>query len=142
LLKKFGFTGDSTFIKDTEIIKKIFEVGSKGLYSIFVVLGTVLLSVGSAFAGGLKFSEEWDKLNSFISCLLFLVSTSYFALGAGSIFLIIGTLGTYYDQDKQQKQNDSLNLENKKLIKNLDNLKEGLNSTQEELQQQKNENKN
>lgn len=141
MLNKFGFTGNSTFIKNVEIIKNTFNIGSKAFYLICVVIGTVLLSIGSAFASGLKFNDEWSKTNDVLPCFELIVFNSYTAFIVGSACILIGTLGTYLDQDEQQKQNELLNLENKNLKKDLDNLREDLNSTQEELQGQKSENR-
>jgi outer membrane murein-binding lipoprotein Lpp len=133
LLKKFGFTGESSLFRD------VGEIISKGLYIIFAALGTVLLSVGSAFAGSFDFLKDWQSVSGFWLTIKLILINPFTALCLGGVLFIIGALGTYLDQDRQQTQNKKLASENNDLNKSVSELEEALNSTQEELQEQKSE---
>lgn len=133
LFKKFGFTGESTLFKD------IGEKFGKGLYIYSAALGTIFLSVGSAFAGSFDFSKDWQTVFGFWLSIKLILFNPYTALIVGGILFIYGARGTYLDQDRQQTQNKQLASENNKLNKSVTGLEEALNSTQEELQEQKSE---
>jgi hypothetical protein len=133
LLKKFGFTSESSLFRDFG------EIISKGLYIIFAALGTVFLSLGSAFAGSYAFSKEWESISGFWLSIKLILFNPFSALCIGGVLFIIGALGTYLDQDRQQTQNKKIVSENNDLKNSVTELKEALNGTQEELQEQKSE---
>lgn len=133
MIKKFGFTGESDFFKNAG------EIISKALYIVSAALGTILLSFGSAYAGAFIFSTEFDKITGFWPSIKLILLNPIATLIYGGILFLFGALGTYVDQDRQQSQNKQLALENNELNKSVTGLREALNSTQEELQEQKSE---
>lgn len=143
MLRKFGFTGKSTFIRNIgQIISRWFDVFSNALYITCTASGTVFLSIGSGYVSTLKFSEEWMATNGILASLNLVTFNSYSALLVGGVLVFIGGVGTYRDQNEQKKQQELSDLNNEKLNKSLNEFKDALNSTQEELQEQKVENHN
>jgi len=132
LFKHFGFTGESTFFM--EVGEKL----GKGFYIICTAIGTAILTFWSALAGTFIFSDKWKEISGFLPSMNFILFNSFNLLFIfGLIFCIYGGIGIYIDQNKQQEENKKLSLENDKLRKSVGELKEALNFSQEELQNQK-----
>jgi len=127
LFNKFGFSGSSEFFKN------LGDGFGKGLYILCAALGTIFLTIGGAYAGNYDFSDEWSKTSGYIKCFTILIFNPNSALLFGGIIFSWGALGTYKDQDKQRLKMKKLEEENSKLSK----TSSALNSTQEELQENK-----
>lgn len=127
MFKKFGFSGESDFFKN------LGDGVGKGLFILCAAIGTVLLTIGGAFAGNYVFSTNWQATTGFWQCLwLILVNPNSALISGGGLFLL-GATGTYKDQDRQNKNMLELGLENEQ----LSDTKNALNSAQEELQESK-----
>lgn len=134
MFNKFGFTGESTVLRDFG------EIISKGLYIISTALGTIFLTLGSAYAGSFDFSKTWSTASGFWSSTSVLIFSNPIAgFVVGGALLSYGLLGSFLDQERLQKQNKQLSLDNGGLNRSVTGLAEALNSTQEELQEQKSE---
>lgn len=127
MFNKFGFSGNSDFFKD------LGDGIGKGLFILCAAIGTVLLTVGGAYAGSYTFSTNWQSTTGFWSSLWLIVCNPNSALFAGGVLFLFGATGTYKDQDRQNKKMLELNAENEE----LGNTKSALNSAQEELQESK-----
>lgn len=125
MFKKFGFSGNSDFFK------KLGEGIGKGLFILFAAIGTILLSVGSGYAGSFEFSTEWGKATGFGGCLSLFFWNPVSALFGGGLFFLLGAIGTYNDQNRQNLSMTKLEQENDL----LERTKSLLNLTQEELQE-------
>jgi hypothetical protein len=127
LFNKFGFSGSSDFFKN-------FGDGvGKGLFILCAAIGTILLTVGGAFASSYNFLASWSSVSSFWQCGWLLVYNPNTALISGSLLFLLGAIGTYKDQNSQSQKMIELEGENEE----LNNTKDALNSTQEELQEGK-----
>ena len=127
MFNKFGFSGNSDFFKD------LGDRIGKGLFILCAAIGTVLLTVGGAYAGSYTFSTNWQSTTGFWSSLWLIVYNPNSALFSGGLLFLFGATGTYKDQDRQNKKMLELNAENEE----LGNTKSALNSAQEELQESK-----
>jgi len=127
LFKKFGFSGNSDFFKNLGG-----GIG-KGLFILCAAIGTVLLTVGGAFAGNYTFSSNWQSAAGIWQCILLIIFNPNSALISGGFLFLFGATGTYKDQERQNKKMLQLNAENEV----LGNTKSALNSAQEELQESK-----
>jgi hypothetical protein len=127
LFKKFGFSGHSDFFKN------LGDGIGKGLFILFAAIGTILLTVGGAFAGNYTFSTNWESTSGILQCLFLIIYNPNSALFSGGALFLYGATGTYMDQNRQNQKMISLTIENEE----LGNTKSALNSTQEELQESK-----
>ncbi|WP_028771953.1 hypothetical protein [Shewanella waksmanii] len=125
MFKKFGFSGSSDFFKE------LGDGVGKGLFILCAAIGTVLLTVGSAFAGSYTFSTDWGAASGFFSCAWLIIYNPNTALISGGALFLLGATGTYKDQDRQKQQMVELQTENEE----LNDTKSALNSNQEELQE-------
>ena len=127
LFNKFGFSGNSDFFKN-------FGDGiGKGLFILCAAVGTVLLAVGGAYAGSYTFSTNWQSTTGLWSSLWLIVCNPISALFSGAVLFLFGAIGTYKDQDRQNKKILELKAESEE----LGNIKCALNSALEELQENK-----
>ena len=127
MFSKFGFSGKS------DLFLRLGDGFGKGLFILLAAIGTVLLSVGSAFAGSFELSQGWCSANGFLDSASFILFNPYTGLLFGTLFFLIGAVGTYQDQSKQNKRMNELEEENSKHSE----TKSGLNTAQEEVQETK-----
>ncbi|MEL6114857.1 hypothetical protein P0Y67_06555 [Photobacterium sp. SP02] len=125
MFKKFGFSGNSDFFKD------LGDGIGKGLFILCAAIGTVLLTVGGAYAGSYTFSTNWQSTMGIWSSLWLIIWNPNSALLSGVVLFLLGATGTYKDQDRQNKKMLELSKENEE----LGGTKSALNSAQEELQE-------
>lgn len=127
----FGFSGDSNlFTKIAETIKNAFFI-------LCTTIGTIFLTLGSAYAGSYTLETElnnWRALSGIFNHVTYLCTIPYSALALGTILIIIGSTGVYFDQKIQQNKIKSLD----EKITEINTLRKELNISQEELQTQKN----
>lgn len=128
MFESFGFSGNSNFFKEAG------EKVSKGFFIISATLGTILLTIGSAYAGSFDFANEWKNAAGFFACILKISLNPISYLIYGAILLFIGAIGTFKDQERQNKKIASLENEKKILEDERKSLKYSVNSSQEELQ--------
>ncbi|WP_319380662.1 hypothetical protein [Thiomicrorhabdus sp.] len=127
MFSKFGFSGTSTFFEEFgKIIKN-------GFFIIFYVLGTIILAIGSAFASGFDFTKEWAAVSGVLDSTIFLAVNPYSGIGFGSVFLLLGSLGIYLDQNRQNKEIKDLEEDNREIKQ----TRSDLNLSQEALQESK-----
>lgn len=112
---------------------KLGKAFSKALYIISAAAGTILMTLGGAYASAYNFAQKWDAAAGFIDSTLCLLFNPIFALVAGAILFLFGATGTYLDQARQQEELTTLRKENESLSR----IKNTLNALQEELQLQK-----
>jgi len=124
LFKKFGFSGESEFFK---ILGEGF---GKGLFILLASIGTLLLTIGSAYAGSFEWDKQWADTSGNFNSLKLMLFNPISSLVSGSVLFLIGAFGTYFDQNRQNKRMETLDSENK----TLSETKSALNATQEELQ--------
>ena len=127
VFNKFGFSGESDFFL------RLGDGFGKGLFILLAAIGTVLLSIGSAFAGSFELSQGWVEVNGFWKSTGFILFNPYTGLGFGALLFLIGAIGTYQDQSKQNKKMNDLTSENSKHSE----TKSALNTVQEEIQETK-----
>lgn len=127
MFKEFGFSGNSDFFKN------LGDGVGKGLFILCAAIGTVLLTVGGAFAGSYVFSTNWEATEGFWHCAWLIIFNPNSALISGGALFLLGAVGTYKDQDRQNKNMLALTQENEL----LNDTKNALNSAQEELQESK-----
>lgn len=127
MFSKFGFSGNSEFFRN------LGDGVSKGLFILFAAIGTILLTIGGAYAGSFKFSDKWKNTTGFWDCTSLIVFNPVSALVIGGTLLLLGAIGTFKDQDAQKKRMKQLESENVE----LENTRSALNSAQEELQDSK-----
>ncbi|WP_335992746.1 hypothetical protein [Pseudoalteromonas sp. CH_XMU1449-3] len=127
MFSKFGFSGNSDFFL------RLGDGFGKGLFILLAAIGTVLLSVGGAFAGSFKATQGWTSVSGFWDSFSFILFNPYSALSFGTIFFLFGAIGTYQDQSKQNKRMSTLEDENLKYTE----TKSALNTAQEEVQETK-----
>ncbi len=124
---KFGFSGNST------LFSTIGAAIGKAFYILSASVGTILLTLGGAYAGGFEWETEWGCVSGFWPCSNLIVFNPFTYLILGASFLLFGGIGTYRDQRYQQDRIDTLEKNNAE----LDSLKRMLNSSQEDIQLQK-----
>ncbi|WP_334039047.1 hypothetical protein [Alteromonas macleodii] len=127
MFSKFGFSGTS------DLFKRLGDNFGKGLFILLAATGTVLLSIGSAFAGSFDFSAGWGDVSGFWSTISYIVINPYSGLTVGAILFLVGAFGTYQDQNKQNLHMEQLKRDNLK----LSDTESALNSAQEEVQETK-----
>jgi hypothetical protein len=120
LTKKFGF------IDKAGIFESLGVKLDNGFYIILSALGTILLTIGGAYAGSYNFSTSWSACLGFLDCIVMLLKCPLLWLLLGAICLYLGAQGTYKDQNALNSQ-----------ISEAKETKKALNSTQEELQDSK-----
>ena len=125
MFKYFGFAESSTFFKICG------EKLDNGFFLLCTALGTLFLTFGGAYAGGFDFLKEWDNVSSLKLKSQLIIFNPITSMGIGGLLLIYGTLGTYFDQNKQKQTNIKLEEENQR----LQELKTALNSSQEDIQE-------
>ncbi|MEY8214982.1 MAG: hypothetical protein RPR97_10960 [Colwellia sp.] len=127
MFNKFGFSGDS------QLFSSIGSVIDRGFFIFCATLATTFLAIGSAFASAFKHKDKWEAADGFLQCLWLIIWNPYSALILGVILLLIGTIGTFLDQSKQNKRMEGLERGTRKLA----DTKIALNTIQEELQNSK-----
>ncbi|WP_342058136.1 hypothetical protein [Aeromonas sp. OTU364] len=127
MFSKFGFSGSSSFFKN------LGDGIGKGLFILCAASGTILLTVGGAYAGSYSFDTNWNATSNFWPCAWLILYNPNSALIGGGLLFLFGAIGTYKDQDRQNKKMNQLVTENEE----LNNTKSELNSAQEELQDSK-----
>lgn len=91
------------------------------------------MTVGGTYAGNYTFLTNWQSTNGFWQSLWLIVYNPNSALFYGGALFLVGAVGTYKDQDRQNRKMLELNDKNEE----LDRTKSALNSAQEELQESK-----
>ena len=101
----------------------------KGFYQLLQVVGTILLTLGGAFA------SNYDCANAYVSkgLFTFLLTNPYLGLASGAIALFGGGIGSFQDYQKLANENKTLKQDNSR----VDQLKSELDGAQEESQQLK-----
>jgi hypothetical protein len=127
LFEKYGFSGNSDFFQNLGV-----GIG-KALFIISSTMGTVLLTIGGAYAGSFDFDAKWTATTNFWDGMSLIILNPVTALISGVATLFFGAIGTYKDQNRQKLRMFELDQENQ----NLKETKSALNSTQEELQESK-----
>ncbi|WP_304635575.1 hypothetical protein [Pseudoalteromonas sp.] len=127
MFSKFGFSGKS------DIFIRLGDGFGKGLFIFFATSGTILLSFGSAFAGSFDLNKSWGEVSGIPDSMSFILFNPYSVLGFGALLFLLGAIGTYQDQGKQNKRMDELSVENQKHAE----TKSALNTAQEEVQETK-----
>jgi len=120
----FGFTGKAKVFQSAGVFV------DKAFYSLLTSIGTVLLTIGGAFVSSYCHSEAINLVTGIPSAISYALSNPYFAFIAGVPALIFGGLGIYQDQSRLEADNTALKEDNKSVIE----LRESLNSSQEDCQ--------
>jgi hypothetical protein len=120
LSKKFGF------IDKAGIFESLGVKLDNGFYIISAAIGTILLTVGGAYAGSYDLFDSWSKCSGFSACFGMAVKCPPLWLLFGAACFLFGAIGTYKDQNALNGQ-----------ISEAKETKKALNSTQEELQDSK-----
>jgi len=127
LLEYFGFSGRSVFFRSVGVVI------DKGFFIACAAAGTVLLTLGSAYAGTFDFQAKWNGVSGFLAATKVLLINPITALALGGLLFLLGAVGTYLDQRRQQVRMGELDEE----LERLDDVKASLDATQEELQEHK-----
>ncbi|EMN7336070.1 hypothetical protein FCV43_18935 [Vibrio genomosp. F6] len=121
---KFGFTGKSNFF--SRLGAKL----HKGFYNFCTPFGTIVMTVGGAYAGSYQWKTNFDAISGFKSCLGFVFTNPVLALAVGGFVTLVGARGTHKDQERLVSENDRLSKENEK----VSDLKLQLDASQEDCQ--------
>jgi hypothetical protein len=124
LFQNFGFSSKRN------LFRNIGDTVDKAFYLLLTVTGTVLLTVGGAYAGNSSFPVDFIAAKGFENCTKLFITSPFLVLLLGTIFLGFGTIGAYKDQAKQNERMDGLEGKNKEFSE----TRAALNATQEELQ--------
>jgi hypothetical protein len=127
LFKKFGFSGNSDFFKN------LGDRVGKGLFISCAAIGSVILTVGGAYAGSYDFCTNWEANTGSSRRAWLVLFNPISALFYGAALLLFGAMGTYKDQNRQKQDMQKLSEDNEQ----LNDTKNALNSAQEELQESK-----
>lgn len=125
----FGFTGSSSSLKDFST-----KLG-QWWYIFAAAVGSAIVSVSASFAGSYDICNNWQSTSGVADFALFVLFMPWAWLLLGSLMIIYGGKGTYIDQKNLNSRNEEL----KEEIKNVDQLKEQINSVSEDSELLQNE---
>jgi len=124
LFKNFGFSGKSEYFQSKGASL------DNGFFIILTSVGTIVFGLSCAFISSYEPIVTWSQFQGISGFIYFFISNPIIGMFVGVPMLIVGAIGTYKDQNKQNKEIDKLKVENSELPK----IKSKVNAIQEELE--------
>ncbi|MGA4634547.1 hypothetical protein ACPA5B_11765 [Pseudomonas solani] len=133
-LRDFGFTGRAGPMQRAGFVV------DKSILIAINLAGATLMAIAGAYLSDYNFSEKWEAAKG-IGIAAALLSCPYLWMAAGFLASATGSVGTYRDQARQQRENSQLTIDAQNaanLIKRkdefIDSLKSSLNDSQVEIE--------